>query len=354
VVPLCIGIAATVTAAAMPATRSGIVRWRVLKTFAVKNVALVDVLGFKNGTAWAGGLGHSQTPVLYHLSGGKWHLVSLPGSSGTFVSNLSASSASNVWATLENEPLVARLTPAGWVTTSFANGQDDILFNGVVTTGPTNAWVFIDDYTLSAFYAEHFDGLAWTRVALPAMVNCNCATHEASASSPSNVWTWATTTTGAFVTMRYNGHAWGVVEVPARVLPSGHNVEGQQILAMSASNVWASATDSMAPKAVILLHWNGSAWRKVGGKPPLGPLSGPIASDGSGGVWLVAQNATSSFFLHYARGKWTKYPMVKAGPGTIVLNALRLIAGTRSVLGAGNLDTCCGTTNGGFVVKHGG
>src|SRR5258708_21938848 len=87
--------------------------WHVVKTFALHNTFLDDVVGLRGGTAWAGGESPAQTPVLYHLTGRIWHAVSLPGSPGMFVSNLSATSPTNVWAALSNEPLVARLTSRG-------------------------------------------------------------------------------------------------------------------------------------------------------------------------------------------------------------------------------------------------
>jgi hypothetical protein len=51
-------------------------------------------------------------------------------------------------------------------------------------------------------------------------------------------------------------------------------------------------------------------------------LTGPLASDGSGGLWLTASNAAdTSLVLHYAGGKWTTDTLPTSGGnfGTAVL-----------------------------------
>jgi hypothetical protein len=84
-----------------------------------------------------------------------------------------------------------------------------------------------------------------------------------------------------------------------------------------------------------LLHWNGHVWAKIGGKLPKGQLAGPIAPDGSDGLWLIGRTpAFSQFILHYAGGRWTRFKMPTDSVGTVQINALRLIPGTKTVLGA--------------------
>lgn len=87
------------------------------------------------------------------------------------------------------------------------------------------------------------------------------------------------------------------------------------MLAESPTNVWATADNTMSTGSIILLHWNGHAWAKIGGRLPKGQLAGPIAADGSGG------------------------------------NALQLIGGTKTVLGTGDLSLGFGTDNGAVVIE---
>jgi hypothetical protein len=351
-------VLATSVVAAAPASASGgagAAHWHVVKTFTTHNTALSDVIGLRGGTAWAGGESSAQTPVLYHLNGKKWQAVSLPGPSGTFVAQLSASSPSNVWAALANEPLVARLTPGGWVTTSFANGGDAISTSSVVTTGPKNTWVLAYDFTTMQPYAEHFNGSHWTKSPLPALVDCDCSSHDVSASSPANIWAWVyVAKIKGFASMRFDGHKWVIIKLPAHLLPSGHTIGAEQILAESPSNVWATATDDKAVNSIVLLHWNGRNWSKIGGKLPKGQLAGPIAADGSGGLWLIARTpAFTEFILHYAHGRWTKSAVPTSPNGLVTTNALRLIGGTQSVLGAGDLSPNPGGDKGAVIIEYG-
>jgi hypothetical protein len=161
---LAAGVAAALTVvltAAAPAVRSArSPSWRVVKTFTLHNTFLDDIVAFGGGTARAGGESPAQTPALHHLTGRTWHTVSLPGSLGMFVPNMSATSAGNVWAALANEPLVAHLTSGGWVTTSFAQSTDDVATDRIVTIGPKNTWVFAYDFTTMTPFAEHFKNLS--------------------------------------------------------------------------------------------------------------------------------------------------------------------------------------------------
>lgn len=330
-------------------------RWHVVKTFTPHNTFLSDIVGLRGGTAWAGGETPARTPALHHLTGRTWRTVSLPGLPGTFVPNVSATSATNVWAALANEPLAARLTSGGWVTKSFTVGSDQIATDNIVSTGPKNTWVFAFDFTTNSPFAEHFNGSKWTRSPLPALVDCDCATHAVSASGPGNVWAWVfDRKIKGFATMRWNGQKWQVIKLPAHLVPTGQKVGALQMLAESRTDVWATADNTMSTGSIVLLHWNGHAWAKIGGKLPKGQLAGPIAADGSGGLWLVGRTPTfSQFILHYARGRWTRSPMPTDSAGAVTVNALRLIGGTKTVLGVGNLSPNFGGDNGAVVIEFG-
>lgn len=329
--------------------------WRVIKTFASPNAGLDDVTGFADGTAWAAGNTSASTPALYHLAGGTWQPATLPGSPGGFVPVLSATSKTNVWASLANEPMIARLTGKGWVTKSFTAGSDQIGIDGVVTTGPKNTWAFTFDFKTSQETAEHYTGSAWKPTVLPVQVDGGGLTGLVSASGPGNLWTWAFNPKNSkATTLHYDGHHWTVVGIPANLVPSTQHLLGKQILAESPTNMWATANNNEATGSIILLHDKGRGWSKITGKLPKGQLAGPIASDGNGGLWLEAYSPSFTFFLlHYTGGKWTRYNLPSDKFGAIDLRSLRLIPGTRSVLGAGVVSTAPDSTTGSVVVKYG-
>jgi hypothetical protein len=345
-------VAATHQPAGRPSAATG---WRVIRTFASPNAVLDDVTGFADGTAWASGSTAASTPVVYHLAGGTWTPTALPGSSGVFAPSLSATSKTNVWASLANEPMVARLSGKSWVTHSFSSGSDQIGIDGVVTTGPKNTWAFTFDFNTGQESAEHYTGSTWMPTALPVEVDGGGLTGLVSASGPGNIWTWAFNPKNSkTTTLHYDGHQWTVVGIPANLVPSTQHVLGKQILAESPTDVWATANNNEATGSIILLHNKGRGWARVTGKLPKGQLAGPITSDGHGGLWLEAYSPSFTYFLlHYAGGKWTRFNLPSDKFGPIDLHSLRLIPGTRSVLGAGVVSTNPDSTNGSVVVKYG-
>lgn len=332
--------------------------WRLSKTIAVKDTFLTDVVAFRGGTAWAGGQTPAQKPVLYHLTGGRWHAVPVPGSwpGGSFISNVNASSATNVWATIANGTAVAHLTSHGWVAKSFAEPGDDILMDGVATTGPKNTWVFTYNFTTKLPHAKHYNGSKWTSMPLPALVDANSNTGLVSASSADNIWTLASASTGGFETMRYNGSKWQTFKLPANSVPAGQSANTRQILAESATNVWVTVNTNKGTAAgpVVLLHWRGHGWSKVTGKVPAGVLTGAIAADGHGGLWLGASTSGGTpFFLHYAKGVWTRAASPADAGQAITLSALALIPGTRALLGVGVFGQTFVAENGAVIVRYG-
>lgn len=338
------------------AGRSARSRWHVTKSFRAKNTEAEDIVAFPDGSAWAGGETAAQTPVLYHLHSGHWTSVPLPGGAGSFVAGMAATTTKNVWATIANEPDVARLTHHRWVLVSFANGADEVLMSGVITFGPKNTWVFTYDYTTKLASAHHDNGSSWTTTKLPANIDGNSQIRLVSASSPTNIWALVSTASGVTATMRYNGHKWRVVKLPTSLVPAGNTLFGRQIFAQSAKNVWATIYTYKGSVAgpITLAHWNGHHWRRVGGKVPTGVLTGPIASDGKSGLWLGAATRTGKpFFLHYHSGKWAKHASPTDPRGSLTMESITLIPGTSALLGVADVGQTFGGTNGIAIVRYG-
>src|SRR5262249_34150848 len=117
-----------------------------------------------------------------------------------------------------------------------------------------------------------------------------------------------------------------------------------QILAESAANVWGTVRTNDTSGHVLLLHWNGKAWRRIGGHPPVGDLQGPIAPDGHGGLWLYAARHKSSFpfitpyFIHCSGGSWHTYAAPTSRLGLVRVGAIALIPGTRTLWGVGTIE----------------
>jgi hypothetical protein len=337
--------------AAAPPRPAGARGWHVAKTIAVRDTFLYSVAAVPGGDAWAGGRSPSG-PVIYRLAAGKWrHQASLAGRPGAFVNQLSATSRSNVWATIAND--VAHLSGRGWKLISFARGTDDIMLDGAVTTGPKNTWAFVFDRTTGKAYSLHYTGSRWRSGPLPFAPGALTDTGLTSALSADNIWALS----GGGKVLRYNGTRWAASKLPGHVAPSGQAVDFEQILALSRSSVWVTAftasntAGTLGP--VILLHWNGRSWAKIRGTLPAGALTGAIASDGHGGLWLGGSTAHGSPRLfHYSCGKWTISKLPQDALGLPSLVTLALIPGTRSLVGVANLGSAFGTDKGAEIIRY--
>lgn len=319
--------------------------WHLVKTFASKGLNLHDIATLPGGKAWiSGGRGATVfTPVFYHRVGDRWVRMPRPGigSGSVFGADISASTDANVWGALANGSAVDHWNGNAWTRFSFSATLDTGI-DGVLAFGTNHAKVFTFDFTTKQPAVHTYDGTHWTTKMLPADVDADGDVNMVTASFSSNIWTWAIDPgLLRWESMHFNGKAWTVVPIPAALIPG--SAGPAQIVALSPSDVWGTVTANDTSGPIILLRWNGTAWRKVAGTPPPGELLGPIAPDGQGGAWVYAARAASKppfmkpFFLHYAKGKWTSFAAPTSTLGPISISALELIPGTRSIWAVGGI-----------------
>jgi hypothetical protein len=353
-----LALTAATSAGATTASKTG---WRVIRTIGPDNTDLYVIAAVRNHPSWLGGAALSTAgdfyAVVYRLTSGPLHQTALSTQLGSEVNGLSATSRTNVWASLEDVPggQVDRLTSHGWHPYSFAIGTDDILMAPVVTTGPKNTWVLTEDFTTKIAYGYRFNGSKWHRQELPSAPDADSSAGYVTASASNNIWT-LTFSGSRPASMRYNGSKWQVISFPAKLGPAAADLSPSQILAVSPKDVWATffPNSSAGAGTLLLLHWNGRKWSKITGKLPNASLTGAIASDGTGGVWLAAVNATDTtpLILHYSHGKWSTFTVPKAKGKLIGIEQLALVPGTHAVLGtaiiAGTGMSTGGTAEVGF------
>jgi hypothetical protein len=362
VVSIAAVLSAGLTAAqAAPSAKTG---WRVIKTIGPNNTDLTSIVAFRHGVApWLAGQALSPKLQFYaaveSLAPMPQPLTALTTQLGTGVNGLSATSPSNVWASLEGVSggQVDRLSGGSWHPYSFAIGTDDILMGPVVTIGPKSTWALDEDYTTDTAYGYHFNGSKWRRHVLPAAPTANGLVGYVSASSGRNIWA-LTFVKNKWASMRYNGSKWQVIPFPRKLAPAGTTLGGLQILALSAKNVWATigteTTTGLGP--LVLLHWNGTRWSKVTRKLPDDSLGGAIASDGNGGIWLAAASRATTpvpVILHFSRGRWSTFKVPTFDGKAVGIEDLTLIPGTRSVIGAAIIPGAGESTDGTAVIKYG-
>jgi hypothetical protein len=358
---LALAAATTGPAQAQPRDRAASPHgWRIIKLMGSTNVFLDDMAAASASDTWLGGSrGSLGTPVLYQLSRGRLRTVVPPGGGGVFVSNVAALSASEVWATESNAPYVLRLGRRGWSRHSLAIGSDDILISGVVPVSRKSTWVFDEDWTKQTYYSYHYNGKTWTQRKLPYAIDGDTNTGLVSGTSDSNIWALSFTGPGGTANaLHYNGKKWLRTKFPSGLAPAGYTLYTSHIYAQSATSVWAvlysSGKTGFGP--LVLLHWNGSRWSKIGGKLPKAALLGPITADGHGGLWLYARTLSGlgGLFLHYSGGRWTTYkePTALASHQLVDVSGLALVPGSSAVLAAGSIGLTMGGDFGGAVLEY--
>jgi hypothetical protein len=329
--------------------------WRIFLAIHTANAALDDVAATGRRSAWAAGISGAGTPVVYRWNGHRWRAIPRPGRSGSSAASVTASSAANVWVTIANEAAVDHWNGHAWSRFSFGSPARTVI-DGVTTIGRKDVWTFAYDKATNIQTAFHYDGTGWKGTRLPVALDGGSTARLVSSSSRSDVWAWAYDASHShrgWVSLHFNGSAWRVVPLPASLLPAGRAILPEQMLAESSTSVWgtvyASAGRSRGP--VILVHWDGRAWHRVPGQPPAGTLTGPIAPDGHGGLWLDGERPGGAGFLtHYSRGKWTESPVPA---GSLSVTALTLIPGTRTLWGAATSGQGLGTSRGAVILRYG-
>lgn len=156
------------------------------------------------------------------------------------------------------------------------------LLDGVAAISAANVWVVGDDGA-SDTQILHWNGHAWQRVAAPnphprGHPPANSLT-SISAVSPRDIWAVGHTGPNALI-VRWNGKAWRQVASPA--LTHGAAMTG--VVALSATNAWAvGGTGSKA----LTEHWNGHAWRQVPVPSPASAELLSVSASAADNVWAV-------------------------------------------------------------------
>lgn len=239
------------------------------------------------GDVWAdGNWGHGA--LVMHWNGSRWSRVTVPGQSGFSLTEVRASSASNVWLfgadNNGEEGTILRWNGSSWQDVPVPAG---VIPNAAAVLNVSDVWMSgsqtgtgsgSNDACQTALY--HWNGSAWDSPDYVAT-----AVDGISGSGARNVWVVGesrhSTVTGNYTlaAYRWNGSAWVAPSMPA---PRGGGEPG--ITVQSSANVWLFAWQAKKSSRGFLLHWNGTRWREIVA-PRQMPASDELVTDGSGGLW---------------------------------------------------------------------
>ncbi len=235
------------------------------------------------------------------------------------------------------------------VTARHFNGQSWTTFpaganplTGLWGSGPNDVWAVGAAATGAAATIVHFDGAAWSPIAVPAATGANLAAIWGS--GPNDVWAVGATG-GAATTLHWDGAAWSGI---ACCGASGSGLDLVAIAGSGPNDVWAvgGAVDATAgTTSPAAIHWDGTAWTPAA-VPGSGFALTSVWSSGANEVWFGAGQQ----IIHGDGGTFTATPMVGTvtalwGSGAGDVWATTKDGGTIHWNGTGWSDVPSGTTN---------
>jgi hypothetical protein len=262
-------------------------------------------------------------PRAYRWTGSAWKASALPTGLQGPIERISAPSGKDIWAVGGTGGYILHYNGSKWTTSKRFTGFGEL--SGVTAFGPSNVWVFGGSGAFPGFGTWRYNGKTWTE----AVTASNLGIESASAVSPKNMWAIGSVMVGGDSIFHYTG-TWSQVKASAL---SG--LSFQDILAKSATNVWATAHGGTKS---YLVHRTSSGWSRIA-VPWAVNLSG-MTTDGQGGFWLTASGpGNESWALHRsAAGHWTRTLLAKSG----FASGIARLPGTTSVWATGSVNTASG------------
>ena len=195
------------------------------------------------------------------------------------------------------------LSVAGGLTAVSAVSADDVWAIG---------WRFVSGRT--APLIVHWDGNSWEPVASPSLGGQSSIAGVA-ASSSTNAWTVGSTTVGIAtqtLVLHWDGRSWS--RVPSASPGSSSELFG--VTTVSDDDAWAVGdTYSHTGDRTLILHWDGKVWNRVPSPSPGGDaILSAVAAVSPGNVWAVGNYAFRrgngwigrSLVLHWNGTSWKR------------------------------------------------
>lgn len=206
-------------------------------------------------------------------------LENLPGTVVDKLADVSADSASDVWAVglsrrnHKTSSLVEHWDGSVWTAVPSANpGNPSTVLSGVSALSPTDVWAvgtFVQDGHDRSLI-EHWDGSGWTHIPSPNATAFNNELISVHAISATDVWAVGQSSSNELeyvddgLIEHWDGTSWTVV--PAAPHSNWAEQQFTAVTATSPTDVWAVGygfIDEEAGDLTLTEHWNGSVWTEV-------------------------------------------------------------------------------------------
>jgi hypothetical protein len=302
-------LTATSAQAQAPAPAGAKAGWRISKVFAGRNdldLQAISASGARN--AWLLGLVPNPVPSFetLHWTGSRWQNVGLPAALQNvfgpwcLYSGVYTTSASDTWffpvLPHHEQPVqyALRWNGSRWRTSEVTAGADTVLDAAVF--GPDNVWTFGEADSsflpIGPAVVRRWNGRTWRTAAMPLGTPV-----DVDGVAPGDIWALGVSKATlhdqdqAIIPMHWNGARWSSPRLPTfRPVKAGYPWVATAISA-TARGAWVAETPAvnektgLSPAGLILLRWNGSAWRTVARSAHVQD-STDLVPDGHGGFWL--------------------------------------------------------------------
>lgn len=278
---------ASVGGAAAPAAASTN-QWRLVAIWKSVSGGFQAVEATSPGNAWAVGTSYSggtHNGIAAHWNGKAWQAATIPGTKGDFLTEVAASSASNVWAFGTGKDSydvkAFRYDGASWHAMPLPPidgiGDPVVLGSRDVWLGMPGGCSGVTGKCSSDVW--HWNGSGWKDFRIGAVITGLTGISDSDLQAVGITGQQTPFGPGIITSYRWTGSHWLTNSIP--------RVRGSQLPAIamdSASDVWMAFSAPVGSQ-VVALHGNGHGWQKIVSPTHSGASASPVP-DGHGGVWL--------------------------------------------------------------------
>lgn len=269
---------------------------------------------------WAVGVGNSNQPVIEHYNGSTWSVVASPNAGTTDeLTGVACAGAADCWAVgltrtaSTQRDLIEHYTGSAW---TLVTGPGAGLI-GVTCVTSTDCWAAgsVEPVTPGGAAIEHYDGTSWTVAASPTPVSHDgYALGRVRCYGASNCWAVGegspVTSSSQALAEHYNGTAWSLVAVPDVAV----NETLYDVACTSAGTCWAFGCDFNTPTvtacngSALVERYSGGSWT-VAASPAASSTSGfgDLACATASDCWVVGVGAHGAQHVteHYNGVAWS-------------------------------------------------
>jgi hypothetical protein len=202
-----------------------------------------------------------------------------------------------------------------WKQVPTASPAGNAVFYGVAATSARQAWA-VGNYSRRPdtlpILIEHWNGSAWQRTPVTGVASGGSLLGVAATSARN---AWAVGEAGdpdngytSTLILHWNGTAWKKVDSPGNVAGASSELLG--VAAVSASDAWAVG-DSGPVGQPLILHWNGRSWAKVASPSFTGGADLNAVAATSKAVWAVGTASVAPYhtvILRWSGSSWARVP----------------------------------------------